>query len=60
MPFGKRSRNNLELLNCACIAARYDRRYKITKQQLEQLARGVWKLYEVTEKICAVEIDSFV
>ena len=49
-----------ELLDYAYIGARYDREYKITKEQLEQLAPCVKKLHEVTEKICIAKIKSFV
>ena len=49
-----------ELLDYAYIGARYDREYKITKQQLEQLAPCVQKLHEVTERICKEKIESFV
>ena len=49
-----------ELLDYAYIGARYDREYKITKEQLEQLAPCVKKLHEVTEKICVAKIESFV
>ena len=48
-----------ELLDYAYIGARYDRRYKITKEQLEQLAPCVKKLHEVTERICKAKIESF-
>ncbi len=48
-----------ELLDYAYIGARYDREYKITKQQLEQLAPCVKKLHEVTERICKEKISSF-
>jgi len=48
-----------ELLDYAYIGARYDREYKITKQQLEQLSPCVKKLHEVTEKICKEKIESF-
>ena len=48
------------LLDYAYIGARYDPDYKITKQQLEQLAPCVKKLHEVTEKICKEKIDSFI
>jgi hypothetical protein len=33
--------------------------FKITKEQLEQLAHGVKRLHEVTEKLCKEKIDSF-
>ena len=49
-----------ELLDYAYIGARYDRHYKITKEQLEQLAPCVKKLHKVTESICKEKIDSFV
>ena len=34
-------------------------RYKITKEQLEQLGPYVRKLHEVTEKICKEKIEAF-
>ena len=49
-----------ELLDYAYIGARYDREYKITKEQLEQLAPCVRKLHEVTEKFCKEKIESFI
>ncbi len=49
-----------ELLDYAYIGARYDMHYKITKQQLEQLAPCVKKLHDVTERICKEKIESFV
>ena len=49
-----------ELLDYAYIGARYDVRYKITKEQLEQLAPCVKKLHEVTERACKEKIESFV
>ena len=49
-----------ELLDYAYIGARYDMNYKITKEQLEQLAPCVKKLHEVTERICKEKIESFV
>ncbi len=48
------------LLDYAYIGARYDREYKITKQQLEQLAPYAKKLHKVTERICKEKIESFV
>jgi len=48
-----------ELLDYAYIGARYDREYKITKQQLEQLALCVKKLHKLTERICKDKIESF-
>ncbi len=49
-----------ELLDYAYIGARYDREYKITKKQLEQIAPYVKKLHEVTERICVAKIESFI
>ncbi|MBC8481358.1 MAG: HEPN domain-containing protein [Planctomycetes bacterium] len=49
-----------ELLDYAYIGARYDREYKITKQQLEQLSPCVKELHKVTEKICKEKIESFI
>ncbi len=49
-----------EMIRQAYIGARYDMHYKITKQQLEQLAPCVKKLHEVTEKVCKEKIESFV
>ena len=48
-----------ELLDYAYIGAHYDRSYKITKEQLEQLGPCVKKLHEVTEKICEGKIKKF-
>ena len=52
-------RELFELLDYAYIGARYDRDYKITKDQLEQLATCVQKLHEVTEQVCKKKIESF-
>lgn len=48
-----------ELLNDAYVKARYDKDYKITKEQLEYLAERVKTLRGLTEKICAAKIESF-
>ena len=55
-----REKELFELLDYAYIGARYHREYKITKEQLEQLAPCVQKLHKLTEKICVAKIDSFV
>jgi len=55
----KSQKELFELLDYAYIGARYDLEYKITKEQLEQLAPCVKKLHEVTEKICIEKIESF-
>lgn len=49
-----------ELLDYAYIGARYDREYKITKEQLKELSKYVSKLHELTEKNCVAKIESFV
>ena len=33
--------------------------FKMTKEQLEQLAHGVKRVHEVTEKLCEEKIESF-
>ncbi|MFC1676058.1 HEPN domain-containing protein [Planctomycetota bacterium] len=48
-----------ELLDYAYIGARYDLDYKITKKQLEYLAKHVRLLQRLTKKICKEKIDSF-
>ncbi len=55
----KEEQDLFDLLDYAYIGARYDMRYKITKEQLEQLAPCVKKLHEVTEKLCRQKIESF-
>jgi len=54
------SKELFELLDYAYIGARYDREYKITKKQLEQLSPCVKKLHEVTKAVCEKKIKSFV
>jgi len=49
-----------ELLCKAYIDARYKKDYKITKKQLEYLAKCVRRLKRLTKKICKEKIDSFV
>ena len=49
-----------DLLDYAYIGARYDPDYKITKEQLEYLAKRVRNLLELTEKICKEKIESFI
>ncbi|NIA07011.1 MAG: HEPN domain-containing protein [Actinobacteria bacterium] len=47
-----------ELLDYAYIGARYDPKYTITKEQLEQLAACVRKLHEIIEQVCRDKITS--
>jgi hypothetical protein len=49
-----------DLLNRAYIDARYKKEYKITKKQLEYLAKRVKFLQRLTKKICVAKIVSFV
>jgi len=49
-----------KLLKKAYIDARYKKDYKITKRQLEYLARRVKVLQRLTKKICTEKIESFV
>ena len=49
-----------DLLRRAYIDARYKKDYKITKKQLEYLAKRVKLLQRLTKKICAAKIESFV
>ena len=48
-----------ELLRRAYVEARYNPGYKITKAQLEYLAERVQKLQDLTKKICAARIESY-
>jgi len=48
------------LLRRAYIDARYKKNYKITKKQLEYLAKRVKLLQRLTKKICQQKIESFV
>jgi len=49
-----------KLLKKAYIDARYKKEYRITKKQLEYLAKRVKILQRLTKKICVAKIDSFV
>jgi len=49
-----------KLLKKAYIDARYKKEYKITKKQLEYLAKRVKLLQRLTKKICKEKIQSFV
>ena len=51
---------NFKLLKKAYIDARYKKDYKITKKQLEYLAKRVKILQRLTKKICQEKIESFV
>ena len=49
-----------KLLQKAYIDAHYKKDYKITKKQLEYLAKSVKLLQRLTKKICTEKIVSFV
>ena len=49
-----------KLLKKAYIDARYKKDYKITKKQLEYLAKRVKLLQRLTKKICGAKIKSFI
>jgi predicted nucleotidyltransferase/HEPN domain-containing protein len=49
-----------KLLKHAYVDARYKKEYKITKAELEYLARRVKVLQRLTKKICKAKIESFV
>ncbi|WP_341791679.1 HEPN domain-containing protein [Rickettsia endosymbiont of Gonocerus acuteangulatus] len=46
-----------ELLKKAYVDARYDKNYKITKEQLLYLIERIEKLKEITERICMARIN---
>jgi predicted transcriptional regulator len=48
-----------EPLDYTYIDARYKKEYKITKKQLEYLAKRVKLLQRLTNKICKEKIESF-
>jgi len=49
-----------KLLKHGYVDARYKKDYKITKKELEYLAKCVRKLQRLTKKICTEKIESFV
>ena len=51
---------NFKLLKKAYIDARYKKDYKITRKQLEYLAKRVKLLQRLTKQICKEKIESFV
>ncbi len=52
-------KHHFSLLQRAYIDSRYKRGYRITKEELEYLAKRVIKLCILTEKLCKEKIDSF-
>jgi len=55
----KQEKDCFNLLNRAYVEARYDPDYKITRKQLEYLAKRVKKLQRLTRRICQTKIESF-
>ncbi len=55
----KQQDETFKLLKKAYIDARYKKDYKITKKQLEYLAKRVKILLRLTKKICVAKIESF-
>lgn len=55
----KEQDRNFKLLKKAYIDAKYKKEYKITKKQLEYLAKRVKILQRLTKKICLAKIESF-
>ena len=55
----KKQDEMFKLLKKAYIDARYKKDYKITKKQLEYLAKRVKLLQRLTKKICKEKIESF-
>ncbi len=56
----KEDEERFKLLEYAYIGGRYDPHYRISKEDLETLAKNVQKLLELTKKICEEKIQSFV
>jgi predicted nucleotidyltransferase len=54
-----KERDRFRLLDYAYIGGRYDTSYRISKEDLEILAKSVKKLLELTEEICQKKIQSF-
>jgi predicted nucleotidyltransferase/HEPN domain-containing protein len=56
----QKERDRFKLLDYAYIGGRYDPTYRISKEDLEILAKGVKRLLKITEEICKKKIASFV
>lgn len=53
------SKELFDLLDYAYIGARYDRNYKVTKQQLEKLVPYAIRLHKVVEENCRDKIENY-
>lgn len=56
----QKEKDRFKLLEYAYIGGRYDPNYRISKEDLEILAKDVKKLLKITEEICREKIQSFV
>ena len=56
----QKEKDRFKLLEYAYIGGRYDLNYRISKDDLEILAKYVKKLLKITEEICAERIRNFV
>lgn len=56
----QKEKDRFKLLEYAYIGGRYDPNYRISKEDLEILAKDVKKLLKITEEICREKIKSFV
>ena len=59
-PLECKQEERFKLLKKAYIDARYKKDYKITKKELEYLAKHVKILQRLTKKICVLKINSLV
>lgn len=55
----QKEKDRFKLLEYAYIGGRYDPNYRISKEDLEILAKDVKKLLDLTEKICKEKIQNF-
>ena len=55
----REDQDRFDLLDYAYIGARYDPRYRISKEDIQLLAASVKKLLELTEAVCKQKIQNF-
>ena len=55
----RQDKERFDLLDYAYIGARYDPRYRISKEDIQILAKSVKKLLELTETVCKQRIQNF-
>lgn len=56
----KEDEDRFDLLDYAYIGARYDPRYRISKEDIQILAKSVKNLLELTETVCKQKIQDFI